>query len=92
METPAIRGSLLNHPENYPALYHVSRFWMDLLEAVRRRFIFRRFFFERELALDDKVARVMRLLERGDARIVFDPPTGSVDIVTARGTLVGEKH
>ena len=53
METPAIRGYLLNHPQNYPARYHVSRFWSDLLEAVRRRFIFRRFFFERDLALDD---------------------------------------
>ena len=63
METPAIRGYLLNHPENYPALYHVSRFWMDLLEAVRRRFIFRRFFFERDLALDDDGC-VLQALER----------------------------
>jgi uncharacterized protein YheU (UPF0270 family) len=37
---------------------------------------------ERELSLDDKVLGVMRLLERGDARIVFDPQTESVDIVT----------
>jgi hypothetical protein len=63
METLAIRGYLLNHLENYPALYHVSRFWMDLLEAVRRRFIFRRFFFERDLALDDDGC-VFQALER----------------------------
>jgi uncharacterized protein YheU (UPF0270 family) len=37
---------------------------------------------ERELSLDDKVRRVVRLLERGDARIVFDPRTESVDLVT----------
>jgi len=63
METPAIRGYLLNHPENYPALYRVSRFWMDLLEGVRRRFIFRRFFFERDLALYDDGC-VLQALER----------------------------
>jgi hypothetical protein len=62
METLAIRGYLRNHPENYPALYHVSRFWMDLLEAVRRRFV-RRFFFERDLALDDDGC-VFEALER----------------------------
>jgi uncharacterized protein YheU (UPF0270 family) len=36
---------------------------------------------ERELSLDEKVARVLRLLERGDARIVFEPETQTVDIV-----------
>jgi hypothetical protein len=66
----------------------------DVLRAVIESFILREGtdYGERELALDDKVARVMRLLERGEVRIVFDPPTGTVDIVTARGTLVGEKH
>ena len=62
METPAIRGYLLNHPDNYPTLYHVSRFWMGLFEAVRRRFV-RRFFFERELELDDDGC-VLQALER----------------------------
>jgi hypothetical protein len=33
----------------------------------------------------------MRLLERGDVGIVFDPPTGTVDIVTLRGRPAGEK-
>ena len=60
----------------------------DVLRAVIESFILREGtdYGERELSLDDKVARVMRLLERGDARILFDPPTGTVDIVTARGT------
>ncbi len=39
---------------------------------------------EREVSLDAKVAQVMRRLERGEARIVFDPRTGGVDIVPVR--------
>jgi hypothetical protein len=56
----------------------------DLLRAVIESFILREGtdYGERELSLDDKVLRVMRLLERGDARIMFDPQTESVDIVT----------
>ena len=56
----------------------------DVLRAVVESFILREGtdYGERELTLDDKVARVVRLLERGDARIVFDPRTESVAIVT----------
>lgn len=39
---------------------------------------------ERELSLDQKVAHVLKQLERGEARIVFDPNTETVDIVTAK--------
>jgi uncharacterized protein YheU (UPF0270 family) len=65
----------------------------DVLRAVIESFILREGtdYGERELSLDDKVARIVRLLERGEVRIVFDPPTGSVDIVTARGAPAGEK-
>lgn len=38
----------------------------------------------REISLDAKVAQVMQRLKRGEARIVFDPRTRSVDIVVAR--------
>jgi uncharacterized protein YheU (UPF0270 family) len=56
----------------------------DLLRAVIESFVLREGtdYGERELSLDDKVRRVVRLLERGDARIVFDPRTDSVDVVT----------
>ena len=56
----------------------------DLLRAVIESFVLREGtdYGERELSLDDKVRRVERLLERGDARIVFDPRTESVDVVT----------
>ena len=35
---------------------------------------------ERDYSLDDKVAHVMRQLERGEARILFDPNTETVQI------------
>jgi uncharacterized protein YheU (UPF0270 family) len=56
----------------------------DLLRAVIESFVLREGtdYGERELSLDDKVRRVERLLERGDAHIVFDPRTDSVDVVT----------
>jgi uncharacterized protein YheU (UPF0270 family) len=59
----------------------------DVLRAVVESFVLREGtdYGERELTLDEKLARVLRLLERGEARIVFDPPTGSVDIVMVRG-------
>ena len=38
---------------------------------------------EREVPLETKVAQVLRQLELGEARIVFDPVSESVDIVVA---------
>jgi hypothetical protein len=37
----------------------------------------------REVAFEDKIADVLRQVERGEAQIVFDPATESVDIVPA---------
>jgi len=39
---------------------------------------------ERERALEEKVEDVMRQLRRGEAQVVFDPETGTVNIVVAR--------
>lgn len=63
----------------------------DVLRAVIESFVLREGtdYGERELSLDDKVARVMRLLEGGEARIVFDPQTETVDILTMRGKIPG---
>ena len=57
----------------------------DTLRAVIEAFVLREGtdYGEHELALEDKVSRVRRLLERGEARIVFDPRTETVDVVTA---------
>lgn len=38
----------------------------------------------RERTLDEKVTDVMRQLERGEAKVVFDPRTGTVNIVAAK--------
>jgi uncharacterized protein len=36
----------------------------------------------RERSLEEKIADVMRQLRRGEARVVFDPATSSVNIVS----------
>jgi uncharacterized protein YheU (UPF0270 family) len=58
----------------------------DLLRAVIESFVLREGtdYGEREHSLDEKVARVTRQLERGEAQIVFDPDTESVDIAVRR--------
>jgi uncharacterized protein YheU (UPF0270 family) len=65
----------------------------DVLRAVIESFVLREGtdYGERELSLDDKVARVMGLLEGGAARIVFDPETQTVAILTRHGPIPGEK-
>ena len=40
---------------------------------------------DRELSLDEKVENLRGQLRRGDARIVFDPESESVDIVVSEG-------
>jgi uncharacterized protein len=39
---------------------------------------------EREVSLDQKVAHVLRQLERGEAHIVFDTVLESIDIVVTK--------
>jgi hypothetical protein len=38
-----------------------------------------------EFTLAQKVAHVLRQLERGESRIVFEPASGSIDIVPCQG-------
>jgi uncharacterized protein YheU (UPF0270 family) len=38
---------------------------------------------EKEASLEQKLAHVLRQLERGDARIMFDPNSESIGIVPA---------
>lgn len=58
----------------------------DLLRAVIESFVLREGtdYGEREFSLDQKVQRVVRQLERGEAQIMFDPDTDSVAIVPVR--------
>jgi uncharacterized protein YheU (UPF0270 family) len=55
----------------------------DVLRAVIESFVLREGtdYGEQEFSLDQKVGNVMRQLERGEARILFDPDTESVAIV-----------
>ncbi len=59
----------------------------DLLRAVVESFVLREGtdYGAREHSLEEKVAHVVRQLERGEAQIVFDPQTESVGIVAAAG-------
>ena len=58
----------------------------DLLRSVVESFVLREGtdYGEREIPLADKVARLIRQLDRGDVQIIFDPPTETVDIVAVR--------
>ena len=79
------KQSAANHdPAEHPVEVPHTALEKGLLRAVIESFVLREGtdYGERELSLDDKVRRVVRLLERGDARIVFDPRTESVDVVT----------
>ena len=55
----------------------------ELLQAVIESFVLREGtdYGDREYSLPDKVARVIRQLERREAHIIFDPQTDSIDIV-----------
>jgi hypothetical protein len=57
----------------------------DILRAVIESFVLREGtdYGERELTLDDKVARVVSMLERGRVKIIFHPESATVDIVEA---------
>jgi uncharacterized protein YheU (UPF0270 family) len=54
----------------------------ELLQAVIESFVLREGtdYGEREFSLEDKVARVVGQLKRGEAKIIFDPETDSVTI------------
>jgi uncharacterized protein YheU (UPF0270 family) len=55
----------------------------DALRGVIESFVLREGteYGEREVSLERKVADVLRQLDRGEAQIVFDPNTETVDIV-----------
>ena len=72
-------------PDETPAQIQIlpSQLSPEALRAVVESFVLREGteYGEREFSLDEKVAQVLRQLERDEARIVFDPQTQSVNIV-----------
>jgi uncharacterized protein YheU (UPF0270 family) len=55
----------------------------DALRGVIESFVLREGteYGDRDVSLDDKVIQVTRQLRRGEARIMFDPASESIDIV-----------
>ena len=72
-----------------PSEHHVEIPHRDLSEAALRgvveSFVLREGtdYGQRDYSLAEKIAAVMRQLDRGEARIVFDPETGTVSSVAA---------
>lgn len=58
----------------------------DALQGVIESFVLREGtdYGDRDYSLEQKVAHVLRQLERKEAQIVFDPNTESIDIVVHR--------
>ena len=60
----------------------------DLLHAVIESFVLREGtdYGEKEFSLEDKVARVIGQLKKGEAKILFDPESESVTIALRRSS------
>jgi uncharacterized protein len=58
----------------------------ELLRAVVESFVLREGtdYGDRELSLDEKVARMIAQLKKGEAKLVFDPESDSVTILPGR--------
>jgi len=71
------------HPTELVGILH-DALSEDALRGVIESFVLREGtdYGEREFSLEQKVAQVLRQLQRGEARIVFDPSSATVDIVT----------
>jgi uncharacterized protein len=66
-----------------PVLVPYGELSAELLHAVVESFVLREGtdYGERELSLEEKVARVVSQLKKGEAHVVFDPESESVSIV-----------
>jgi len=73
-------------PEQEPISVPHTELSADALRGVIEAFVLREGteYGERDVPIDRKVADVLRQLERGEAQIVFDPNTETVDIVVRR--------
>jgi uncharacterized protein YheU (UPF0270 family) len=75
----------MTEPPQEPIVVPYTALEADTLRAVVESYVLREGteYGERDYTLADKVAHVMRQLERGEARIVFEPISQSIDIVPA---------
>jgi uncharacterized protein YheU (UPF0270 family) len=73
-----------DHPQ--PIVIPHRELSADALRGVLESFVLREGtdYGEREVSLDQKVAHVLRQLERGEAQIIFDATLESIDIVVSK--------
>jgi uncharacterized protein YheU (UPF0270 family) len=71
-----------------PVIVPADTLAADVLRRVVESFVLREGteYGAHDVSLEDKVADVLRQLARGEAEIVFDPASESVDIVATRGS------
>jgi uncharacterized protein len=71
--------------EHEPVVVPYTALAADTLRAVLESYVLREGteYGERDFTLAEKVAHVMRQLERGEARIIFEPISQSIAIVPA---------
>jgi uncharacterized protein len=61
----------------------------EMLRGVVESFVLREGteYGEREFSLEQKVAQVIRQLAVGEAQIVFDPASNTIDVITGRTAI-----
>jgi uncharacterized protein YheU (UPF0270 family) len=76
----------MDEPSPEPVMVPHTALSADLLRSVIESFVLREGtdYGATEVPLEQKVARVLRQLEHGEAQILFDPGSESVDIVVRR--------
>ena len=69
-----------------PVVIPYTQLSEDALRGVLESFVLREGteYGERDVSLEQKVAQVVKQLQRGEAQIVFDPGSESVDIVVVK--------
>lgn len=73
-------------PSPHPVVVPHTELSPDALRGVIESFVLREGteYGEKDFSLEQKVAHVMRQIERGEARIVFDLTSETVDVVAVR--------
>ena len=76
---------MIDQPQE-PVFIPLTELSPEALRGVVESFVLREGtdYGEREFSLEQKLAHVYRQLERGEAQIVFDPNTETVDIIPSR--------
>jgi uncharacterized protein YheU (UPF0270 family) len=78
-----VNDDVVNGEESPPVEIPHEELSPEALRGVLESFVLREGteYGERDFSLDEKVAHVLRQLERGEAQIMYDPHTESVTLV-----------